>query len=694
MILYKERSPYTGRRGPAAWDRVQACIRDIRMLRDHVLVHQNWMLRHNLYPLFLQSSDALCAMTHLKFQYLDQLPYMLLRARDRGIARACIARRDELAARGVTHRVSEYFLCPGDALRLEFEAFVATGNMPPRLSRELRPYEWLRFDESPIEGEHRDLAQESARCHASKFPLLVARHRLRQHIELLKLVRKSKSLKKVFARCWASWKLVNCPYPLQISRLRVPHAYRKISNKLTIDNAYQLGATSINSQPSMAALFSEAKGSNHRLVDSEELQVDYVRAIVHLGSIYSLPVVDPDDLSLEMLRASAPASLVPLPSPDTVLQAFTDILIFRLVDLRPGNLKILNDEDVPTDLRWVQIQKYEQWLPGSTSTTYDLFAHGDPEIVNICEMAPFVSWRLGLRPFSFVGASDVHGCTQYRVENIAEPRAITCANDFVNYPIVSMLGHLQGEGWREGRASKSPHDSLEDKSLCLAPGYSRRPLYFACLCRLEELLMGGLTVLRCDQTDAYYKACLLAPDRSIIIPGLLARQYAAIIDGLPFDTVELRARAKRPRLHDGFLPELAALPILAPVLDGDDEFQDDLAPIDVLGIHELSAEQLALHAAWAALPYAIDGIPLSFEGRRAYVRRRVKCPNPLHENCNKSRSLTQSRQLGQWEVFGFLGDWLSNAYSEDHGASKHSHMAYTPSIESVRNWLIHHGHLS
>ena len=173
--------------------------------------------------------------------------------------------------------------------------------------------------------------------------------------------------------------------------------------------------------------------------------------------------------------------------------------------------------------------------------------------------------------------------------------------------------------------------------------------------------MGGLTVLHCDQTDAYYKACPLAPDRSIIIPGLLARQYAAIIDGLPFDTAELRARAKRPRLHDGFLPELAALPILAPVLDGDDEFQDDIAPIDVLGIHELSAEQLALHAAWAALPYAIDGIPLSFEGRRAYVRRRVKCPNPLHGNCNKSRSLTQSRQLGQWEVFGFLGDWLSNA---------------------------------
>jgi hypothetical protein len=179
--------------------------------------------------------------------------------------------------------------------------------------------------------------------------------------------------------------------------------------------------------------------------------------------------------------------------------------------------------------------------------------------------------------------------------------------------------------------------------------------------------------------------------------GLLVSAYVAIAKGeAPKPAVAVIAPTARKPLVDSFLPDVAPISVfpgdgVAPLVDGnesDDGFVADVAMVPIVAsTGYLPVHLAALHAQWATLPAEIDGVVLAFEGRSTYVRRRVRCPNPLHVDCNTSRSLTMCRSLGQLQVFGFLGAWISAASDAELGRDRDSHMAYRPTLDDIGAWL-------
>ena len=98
--------------------------------------------------------DGIRGLLALKTDYLDRLPYLVARLRERGVAARCLERYDAISARGVgAHRVSKHFCDRESPLRVSMEHLALSGEMRLDLAREALPYEWGLLDESMVEGE-------------------------------------------------------------------------------------------------------------------------------------------------------------------------------------------------------------------------------------------------------------------------------------------------------------------------------------------------------------------------------------------------------------------------------------------------------------------------------------------------------------------------------------------------------------
>ena len=154
-----------GRRGPTAWNRILEYVRKVRSLKEHAVVDNPFLIAFGLYDLFSEAVDGLIGIVLVKLQFLDRLPHMIIRARDPQVAKLCIDRREMLHTTGRSvNRIAERFCAPGSELYEAFKNHANREGISPLLNKELLPYEWIKLDETKIEGSHRDLSMEKSRC--------------------------------------------------------------------------------------------------------------------------------------------------------------------------------------------------------------------------------------------------------------------------------------------------------------------------------------------------------------------------------------------------------------------------------------------------------------------------------------------------------------------------------------------------
>ena len=99
------------------------------------------------------------------------------------------------------------------------------------------------------------------------------------------------------------------------------------------------------------------------------------------------------------------------------------------------------------------------------------------------------------------------------------------------------MEQLADADWKCRRVAGKMHKSVRDKSLCTDEGFEQRPSYFRCLLVLRYLLAAGLPGLMPGQVEAYYKAALLSPSKSLMVRGRPYRQLQALPANRPLDVV-------------------------------------------------------------------------------------------------------------------------------------------------------------
>ena len=355
-------------------------------------------------------------------------------------------------------------------------------------------------------------------------------------------------------------------------------------------------------------------------------------------------------------------------------------------------------------------------------------------------IAPWIVWRKCFKEWISKGPSDVSGCLSYECGSYCLP----ALKDMVDMPLISQLENLADKGWDVGRGIKEVHQSPEDKRLCLWPGWQRSPLYLECIRRLGSLLENGLPGLVPMQLNSYYRAALVAKDKSAVIAhmkndvyttmiqdslasvlvgsnGILDSGASAPVDAIGIEDGQVNASdedfeaVEDPIISGGSLQNLSIIEDRK-AQSSDDDSEDDpfhVAPeahidtgvpspqivqFDIPASEDAGSaalqkriaeiEALAAQFESSELPDAVEGqtlvlekrVALTRQGENPYIRIRVSCP--WHSDCSKSRSLFKSQRYGMKEPIAYLGCWIRAGDRHlDH---------WQPSEGDIRSWLQDH----
>jgi len=230
------------------------------------------------------------------------------------------------------------------------------------------------------------------------------------------------------------------------------------------------------------------------------------------------------------------------------------------------------------------------------------------------------------------------------------------------------------------------------------------------VCRaLDKLVAKGVGAFSSNGTSAYFDALLRS--KTAVRAGLKAREYKRLL-ALEAEDHHRVAMLDRPAVHEvrkRLQPPVVLATAVADDGEGSDHssiaggFEDQpsvdagAAPLDGIGAGaepSVDAGAAPLGGIGAeGLPSDIFGQRVSFlPGRNTAThvyssRIGVKCSNPLHVGCSKSRSVTLLRDtLGPRCAEAYLGAWLQVA--EDVSAAEHAKKR--PSLAEQEAYLAAH----
>lgn len=413
------------------------------------------------------------------------------------------------------------------------------------------------------------------------------------------------------------------------------------------------------------------------------------------------------------------------------------ILAFQLLDLERKNLIVrpFVDADDMADMSGlysVKLQPLEVFRSSKALANYasvqtlDTFLLQEPcqaDILGACGgtlqgRKDIVVWQ--------ARQSDIEGCVELHNRQSLLNRATDLMSPSV--PVLSLLDALHGRGFVGTGNTVEHHEGV------LA--YDSRRItskrnYLQCVVHSERLAQKGVGSFSSIGSAAFF-AALLHSKRQVS-PGLPARRYRQILaaeqgDELALanladgegeaDNEALEAMPKQRALQDrpAQPPQLQA----RPADDNDDSSvvggasQDERAPAPIVALAPDSggegsvvgaasdtegaaamvpAGAVVAGAAPAGVPDFILGVKVSFVGGRhtathTYANRlSVRCSNPTHHGCQKSRSIALLRdQLGPRSAESFLGAWLAKADSME----KEQHAKYTPRRQDMERYLVEH----
>ena len=746
-----------GRRAREAWDRVCAAATALDRLVAGAPFDAATASLAPLGELSVLHRAAAVAKGQvvLRFGFLDQLPYLLIRSRNPEVAARCLAEHDACVGAGRSvHRLSVHFLGRGSVLR-EDVAAVARGGLPTeRLARALQPFEWATLDESLIEGEHRSLRVEAQRAHNVTHAHAVATLRMKQNAALIQEAERVEGGAAAAERAWRRAKLLAAPRGADVHR-HTPREVRALSWRAVRQKIFRLDDSAREAGVSLRPLFKESVTDLRVPVeDYERLCLDYMDKYTEAGCLYVLPVEADDNWSalVASTRPEHPMPRFEALQAEAIEAAHPGRLIFQILEKRPERFKVVRGDAASAATRGWLVQEYGCWAPTSRKDSLDVFPHGSPVVSDPTRLAPWAVVRSCLRRFRVEGPSDVEGCTLVRLDGLAGP---VPGESILELPAAVCLERLADSGWAGGRALDSPHETHLDRQFAFWRRAAWAPSYFRSLLVLRDLLDSGLSALHTGQAEAYYLAAMLAKNKAEVFPNLRVAVYSALADGKSLEEAEgagsgaivarrcppaVRAgRGQAPlalgdgRISDGeFETDGEVAPLTFPVggggvrfsggasedeaqraEDGDSFESPSPARVDARlrtggARSSRDAEQApdtqrgddaslaAMKQRWEAsgIPDEVAGSRLRLEaryrldGRLLYCRRRVRCCNPGHQDCSKSRSVAIASPFGDWGAVAYLAAWVEAGQPGGRAAaSRDEHAAYNPSEADQEAWL-------
>lgn len=393
------------------------------------------------------------------------------------------------------------------------------------------------------------------------------------------------------------------------------------------------------------------------------------------------------------------------------------VYVFQILDVERRNIIIRPFTDLAEraeldGLYTITLQPLQIWrksdeMDANELDTMSVFVFDEPAKADIISaLGSNVERRRDIFVWQ-TRVSDVDGCVElYNKERLTE-RHIDLSSP--QAPVLSLIDALSAEGFHgvgEHVVHNAASRAYDNRKLSGRRAYLQCALYFN-----SRLAAKGVEEFRSVGPAAYFEALLRG--KSFVRSGLPALEYkrllaeerqgdAALEDleadpGAPRRPV-LVADADRPSGQPGHSPPR---PIVARPAAPDSESTGSIAGSAPASDDDIAGGGAAPPGgALGGQPVAArgqrrlpDGFPADIQGMRvAFVAGRasashtyadrvtVRCSNPAHQGCSKSRSLKllESR-FGVRAAELFLGAWLMKAESLDAQA----HAKYTPKVADM-----------
>lgn len=720
--------PQKGRRGPQLRRKMESVMSLLKEERQNISL-KDCDGDESLMAAMHMAFDRLAGHIKLKWSFVYELPWMLWEARAPEGARRCLDAydRDMADERRVArvHRVAHHF-CSKDmhggssSLRHFMEERACGKPLADVLDRELMAYEMISLDECPAEGEHRHASMVRTHGAANQLASMASEMRRVQNLEAFDQAA-ARGDTETFLQGY-----LKCKSIFQASKNKFQRLIRKrMETGVFYMRVYRFGRFSMADFSTWKGLTSRGPRARNLAIAAstiEHFKLDFFERVLEETFVFAIA----DQLDLPgVADASVPGSRIKL---------------FRVLDMRPGRKKTINDFNACHMLMPIVVQSYEVWgglaAQGEVGEIVTVLAMGDPELKDAAAIGDLKGCMQRLYRYDTERASEVGGCLELSGLRLAVRR--TWAPLPLGAPIYVNLHKLKAVGWGVSQSTVASH-SEGDTKLLDTRDLHKHPLYLECLLAWDSLRRGGMTELFTMQLNSYYRAMLASGGSHKVLPGRPALEYQSFLQGVcqppdhgdiigdlvpiggddgeclldvpPFDTHQCAAEAF-PYLDTliesssavcdlgdglaGAAPHIVALDptsVAAPLPDMQDPCDDD----------DECVVQTSLRFKRRAedLPAQVEGMTVLEEIHNegdvnAYHRLVIECPlaKCLHMGsgrCAKRRNIAASttEHFGRLEVIGYLGAWASRA---SDFSSKEEHIRFRPSVAQVRSYLVDHGY--
>ena len=621
-----------------------------------------------------------------KFQWLGQIPWLLVQADTRDGATQCLRQFDEVPVER-HHRVSIEFCGRDGALRTLLEQVSEGSEVPDALRLEVRSLCLIPITEEKAEAVHREISHECKRTTSAGIPWHAASLRLQQNLKVATELCSSRRGQLEFDDLWFAYKRVVQTSQTRRGRFRPVRQKRALVSR----KVYRIGEQGMVD-------FSWLTGTRVRdeekdkTADAVKVHVEYLHAVLADKVIFSIP-------TLAEGAGDDGMKFIQVIDKPTSHQKFVKHIGNQL----EGNLAA-----------GLVLQPLEIWRRRSDQQ-FSVYCLEPPVLRDALKLAPWFKLRTRLLRWR-AQASDADGCLEVLDPEPARRCLDGIALTAPACPLLVVMEQLYAMGWNWGN-KRGPHRLEDDvKVLNISKGYSGRKAYFQAVLALPQLFDAGVVEVVRTGSNGYYRLLLTSDKPQEVVPGLPAERYQERLENIAEEggvQVDVVLEAAPLELFPALQQPVEPIPIQdeegivvqptedVEVLDvSPDVLRDLLIDADEGGVvaaelgracDVLAPEEMVVVVAPGdqvnEFPTHVEGVRIARETRvGVYDRLIVKCPRVEHGQCSRRRNCgaMQCRNFGKLEPVAFLALWLRQA---QHIATKEEHMMYIPTVQDMHRWL-------
>jgi hypothetical protein len=404
-----------------------------------------------------------------KFAYIDALPFLIWRCDEPEIALRFVATYDAQMSSEVgkakMHRVAHLFASATQpSFRNSMLAWDHRQEMDPHLRGAITSYQLGRSDEGPGEGLHSVLAHVAhAKANASS-KYWSASMRLHANLAFYATM-VAAGRYEAFEKSFVHWKVLTQPsFSKQAKWIQ-----HRIRTSKFLDIIYRAGDNAAEDWGALGKCMKAfmATAPKPPPTINVQLQRDYVRSVLEVGGVYSIPDL-PDIPDISACGDSSIAGLIC----EASLTDPSKCVVFQVLDLDPCRYATVETSEraiIDSFTCPAQVQFYRPWLlredyPPASLT---IFNEGLPCVKDILDMAQWGLFRVALRRWRKVAVSDAGQC--WECSDAVFVNVAWEGRFDLSVPTLVVLEELHARHWKAGVVEGGRHTNGGATVFALVP---------------------------------------------------------------------------------------------------------------------------------------------------------------------------------------------------------------------------------